>query len=640
MLANYAQLFVLATKRLIFVNSVTLQTQELLSKNISSVDLNAENIMVKGNGQEEDGNNLVAGEGQEQEGNNLVAGEGQEQDGNNLVAGEGIDEDEVFVASELVEENAEHLKALANELEEIANILVGGGVPEDIAEQAQVTITSMMSFAMQTNQVSSLIKNLKTSPASFRYRCTQLMVFLGMYVLREIGITKQEDIDDFCNAAFYHDLILPKEEMASVRDLKTLVNGGFSEEDMEIIRAHAANTAIALQGIPELGKRALQIIKEHHGNKEGKSFSNDLKGLDQLSRVFVILEHWSHMLLLTEASEDNDLKKYFNYFMKTYTGPIEEKIIRALFKLESLDIISGVTLDLTEEVERVKGNYTVDEEALLISGTPEEQEVINKIAGTSEKIEEVFSRIPGLKEEIKDEWMTVKFLGSSVEKERGLINNKLGQLEKEIAEKMESFQTGKNTKEFKDFIKGKIKAATEDISTNFKEEAESIIEKRDTKGRTKLMLAAMSGNLALVEHVLSIGADLNDRDKIGRSPIHFAAMSGNLKTMEKFIEIDEKGIRKADSKRRTPLFMACHGNFFEIAELLIKNGARADVATDGGVTLLMIAAHNGNIPMMELLLENKANLNKKDDKNKSAMNYAKMKKHKEAMDFLKSKGLT
>lgn len=650
----YADLFVEATKRLIFVNHYTSEMKSnLINQQDKGIDLNNENFLVKGSAEVQEGINTVKGSIEEDNQVNIVSGkEDDNEDAVNIVSGTEEDEDdsnvvksqleeeiENYIVSGSSDENEEHLQKLANELEDIASVMVAGGIPEDIADKAQVTIKGMMNFAMQNTQVSNLIKNLKTSPASFRYRCCQLMVFLGMYVLREIGMNKPEDTEDFSNAAFYHDLILPKEEMASVRDLKKMLSSDFTKEEMDILRNHALETSIAVSGVEGLSARALLVIKEHHGNKDGTGFSENAKGIDPLSKVFVIIEHWAHTLLLTDASEDADLKKYFNYFSQVYQGTAEQKIVRALFKLESLDIINGVTLDLSEEIDRVKGNFTIDEEAFRIANSETDPETQTTIGDATLKIEEGITKIPGLREELNDEWMEVKFMGTSAIKQKGIMRGIIGKLNEEISYDLSSYEPGKNVKALREKIKSKVSSAKEEVKKVFEEEAQDIMNARDSKGRTKLMLAAMSGNLPLVNYMLEKGSDTNAKDKLGRLPIHFAAMSGSIDVLKKLYELNPKSVKVIDSKRRTPLFMACHSDHIDAVKYLVDNDSRVDVISDGGVSLLMIAAYNGSIEVMDILIENGININKKDDKNKSAMNYAKMKKQKAAIEFLSSKGL-
>ena len=62
----------------------------------------------------------------------------------------------------------------------------------------------------------------------------------------------------------------------------------------------------------------------------------------------------------------------------------------------------------------------------------------------------------------------------------------------------------------------------------------------------------------------------------------------------------------AGSDGATPLFMAAQGGHTEIAALLLKNGAKVDVAWNDGVTPLFMAAQNGHAALAALLLQNGA----------------------------------
>ena len=89
-----------------------------------------------------------------------------------------------------------------------------------------------------------------------------------------------------------------------------------------------------------------------------------------------------------------------------------------------------------------------------------------------------------------------------------------------------------------------------------------------------LLDAARKGNLKRVQKLLDSGADVNQRDKTGFTALHWAAMTNKQEVAKLLIE------KKADINARefeyklSPLDVAKSRRFTDMADLLIKNGAK------------------------------------------------------------------
>lgn len=67
-----------------------------------------------------------------------------------------------------------------------------------------------------------------------------------------------------------------------------------------------------------------------------------------------------------------------------------------------------------------------------------------------------------------------------------------------------------------------------------------------------------------------------------------------------------------DSAKQTPLIIACRINSYDIAGLLVENGANVNSKDMDLWTPLLNAAKNGNLKLVNLLLEKKAHVDDKD----------------------------
>jgi ankyrin repeat protein len=87
-----------------------------------------------------------------------------------------------------------------------------------------------------------------------------------------------------------------------------------------------------------------------------------------------------------------------------------------------------------------------------------------------------------------------------------------------------------------------------------------------------------------------------------------------------------------------PIHSACSISNYEIAKLLIKNGANINSRQQQGYSPLHSTAHNGNVELSKLLIESGADVNAKADDGKTPLAMALEKGFKETSDLLQSYG--
>jgi len=131
-----------------------------------------------------------------------------------------------------------------------------------------------------------------------------------------------------------------------------------------------------------------------------------------------------------------------------------------------------------------------------------------------------------------------------------------------------------------------------------------------------LLQAVEAGHEAVMELLLSHGADLSVRNDRGQSLLHLAASRGHCDILQRLLEAGDEqlSVTEADSEGLTPLTSAILSDQAEAARLLLTHsGPEILEAVDtSGRSALDIAIYQGSTVIVELLLDSGANMERVD----------------------------
>lgn len=154
--------------------------------------------------------------------------------------------------------------------------------------------------------------------------------------------------------------------------------------------------------------------------------------------------------------------------------------------------------------------------------------------------------------------------------------------------------------------------------------------------------AAVTGQTAACEALLSAGAHVDVRDKEGNTPLHNAAAIGNAETVKVLLRNAADVDAKSD-RGMTALHWASHKGHDGAVRALLDAGADEDEREDGGATALCCASNRGHVSCVKALLKRGANRKLVcevwDGGSGTAAQLAKRNGHKEVVALLKTYGL-
>lgn len=191
----------------------------------------------------------------------------------------------------------------------------------------------------------------------------------------------------------------------------------------------------------------------------------------------------------------------------------------------------------------------------------------------------------------------------------------------------------------------------------------------DSEGRTALIGAAYHGNDSICILLMQAGATLYQPDEKKFTALDYAAARGLVKTVKLLLEKDEtkdnehhieyamimqaafasmpellpKGnnklltINRISVEGKSPLHIAAQLGSVDIADQLLKRGAKINLKLQNGQTALHWAAQNNRTSVITLLLKNKASIDTQDEDGNTPLMLAARSKSKEAVQLLLSK---
>ncbi|KAI0224832.1 ANK_REP_REGION domain-containing protein [Lamellibrachia satsuma] len=153
------------------------------------------------------------------------------------------------------------------------------------------------------------------------------------------------------------------------------------------------------------------------------------------------------------------------------------------------------------------------------------------------------------------------------------------------------------------------------------EEVPLVINKTDFKGNAALHIAVESRYPTLVEELLIRGADVNKtcrKDTTGCTPLHLAAISGDVEIARMLLR---RGARPevADQQRAVPLHKAAEYRSTEVATLLLENGCRTELRDVMWNTPFLVACCQDNSEIVKVLLDYDASVRASDGHERTAL---------------------
>lgn len=155
----------------------------------------------------------------------------------------------------------------------------------------------------------------------------------------------------------------------------------------------------------------------------------------------------------------------------------------------------------------------------------------------------------------------------------------------------------------------------------------------DNDGYTPLLVASQFGHSKLVQKLLAKGADVRARSKEGNSVLHLT-WGTNAATVSVLIAAGAE-LNAQTKDGMTPLSVSAHHGTTDVVRELLRHKPDVNLADKEGMTALMEAARKGHADVVRLLLAAGADKNLRDKSGKTALDWALRSKRVSAIKLLK-----
>nr|XP_058941683.1 transient receptor potential cation channel subfamily A member 1-like [Pocillopora verrucosa] len=166
------------------------------------------------------------------------------------------------------------------------------------------------------------------------------------------------------------------------------------------------------------------------------------------------------------------------------------------------------------------------------------------------------------------------------------------------------------------------------------EEVDKDVPKDRDSRETQLQEAAISGDVEVVEELISKGIAPSITDGFGRTPLHNAILGNQLRIVEILLG---KGanVRVQDERGDTPIHTAVRAGNEKILKRLLQE-PECDVNATGrsNVTPLHLAAGMDRVQVCKLLIEHQAKINNRDDDQMTPLGHGVERGAKDAVSYL------
>jgi len=203
------------------------------------------------------------------------------------------------------------------------------GFDESIIELSTTSIDSMITATKENPKLASLLKMLLTTKISYAYQKAHLVCVIGDFILSRQNWYEDKHRDIFTFVAFFSDITLKSVDQIRINSSDEVSKAKISIPDKKSVLTHADDAANLIKEHPNHSEYIELVIRQHHGDPEGKSFPDEpAEEIHPIAKVHIIADAFVKIMLDPNAPKNK--KDILTILYAQYSNSSYQKIIKVL----------------------------------------------------------------------------------------------------------------------------------------------------------------------------------------------------------------------------------------------------------------------------------------------------------------------
>lgn len=235
------------------------------------------------------------------------------------------------IESPHIEEN-QKIQVMGESYDIAIKEIVTLGFNSETVQLTDTIIENMIKNFQKSPEMSGLLHKVINSKTGTIYQKSHMTSVVACEMIKNLKYNDANAFDKIAFAAFFHDILLAeREDLAKINSFEELEKARLNEEDWDLVFNHANEASQLVKNHPEAPVGADEIIRHHHGAFNGKGFSNAIEKLPDLSKIFIIANHFV-LELIRFKENGGQPRPVTEELFRRYPSPDAAIIIKALEK--------------------------------------------------------------------------------------------------------------------------------------------------------------------------------------------------------------------------------------------------------------------------------------------------------------------
>lgn len=172
------------------------------------------------------------------------------------------------------------------------------GLDEEAIDLAHTCIKSMKESIKKSEKLSEMLDRLFSNRISYAYQKAHLTFIIATAILQKIEGHTKEDINTINYACFFADITLKSQKQLAILNYQNFMTSDLDLAQKSIVEFHARRISKVLEESGLFSEYVIQVIKEHHGSKNGVGFPKNFpRTLHYLSYLYIVADYFVSTLL-------------------------------------------------------------------------------------------------------------------------------------------------------------------------------------------------------------------------------------------------------------------------------------------------------------------------------------------------------